>query len=402
MTGTVLTPPSRQLGQVDYRWRLWNFRGWFEVGNLPLRNVSYGWKLNDVGICQGSLGLQEGLPPLIPGEHILIVERNGEPVWAGPIWSAPFDTASAYVQFNASEWGSYLKRRRIRIDRSNQTEAGGSDNSFRQVDQFDIVRYLIFDSESQYWGQGDLNLRWLPTDAPDWGWSGRTLSGVLRDRQYKAIDRKELWEAIQQLSEVIDGFDFRFRVAYVREDLVPIIWLEMFYPRQGLSQDRHNLVFEYREGWPGSNVNAYRWNDKADEMANFVEAANEEAVEAAFDSSAWAFYPALDAMVQKGGEGGVTNTDTLKAHAEALLADVRRPRNEVALELVPGVDWVGPDLIGSEVRVRLTSWRHPPGPNGQPGFDGFMRVQEVNVTAPSDERPEGVTVNVAAFPGGRP
>lgn len=346
-----------------------------------MRNVTYGWQLNGIGSVQGSLPLMAGAPPIRPGEHALIVERDGLPVWMGPFWPVDFDTGMAYLTFHGSEWASYLRRRRIRVDRS-----------FSGWDQFDIARWLIQDSQEAHWGYGDLHIDVNAGQAQ----AARSLSGVTRDRNYIATDRKELWEALVQLGDVIDGFDQRLRPVYAAGE--PRVWWEGFYPRQGPTQERLGLVLEYREGWPGSNVTAYRWRWTADEMANVTDATGDEAVASAFDASAWVSYPVLEAVDQRGGEHGVTQVETLQEHADALLRQRSRPMIEGTLTLKPGFEGLGPDLIGAQVRVRLTSWRHPPGASGEPGFDQVMRIEEISVQAPSDERPEQATVTLGSVP----
>lgn len=366
---------------ADYRWRLWHVRGWYEVGYLPLRTVSFGWKLNDIGPIQASLPLRVGSSPILPGEHAVIVERDRLPIWFGPIWPTDFDTSSGYLSLNGSEWASYLRRRRIRLDRS-----------MTGADQFDIARTLISDSQGAFDGHGDLRIDVYAGR----GSTGRTLSGVIRDRSYKAVERKELWEALTQLAAVSGGFDQRLRPVYLT-DGTPAVWWEAFYPQQGPSQDRTGIVLEFKEGWPGSNVIDYRWRITADAMANVAEAANDVTVATATDPGAWTRYPLLEALDQRGGEHGVSDVATLQAHADALLEANRRPMVSGTLTLKEG-PWVTPELIGAQVRVRLTSWRHPAGPHGEPGFDGVLRIVSMSVQAPSDQRGEQVSVELGPIP----
>lgn len=359
-----------------YRWRLWDVVDWSEVGYLPLEHVSFEWRLNDIGALQASLPIGYGDTPIRPGEHAVIVERDAVPVWMGPIWPYDYDTANAFTQLRASEWTSYLRRRRVRVDRD-----------LRATDQFDIARQLITDSQQAFPASS------LRIDVyAGRGQAGRTLSGVPRDRVYKALERKEVWEALTQLGGVLDGFDQRLRPVY-GADGAPALWWEGFYPHQG--DDVSGIVLEYREGWSGSNVSAYRWPWSADDMANVTEATSDQAVATATDPGSWTTYPVLEAVAQKGGEHGTTDVATLQEAANGLLQERRLPKVAASLTLVPGFPALGPDLIGAQARVRLTSWRHPPGPNGEPGYDDTLRIEGISVNAPADDRPEEATVTLA-------
>jgi hypothetical protein len=399
-----MTAVVRSLGDAEavggYRWRLWNVVGWHEEGFLPLRTVSYGWKRNNIGSLQGSLPIQQGQTPVRPGQHAVIVEKYGNPMWMGPVWSSPFDTGTAYVNLNGSEWPSMLRRRRVRTDL----------NPLTQWDQFDIARMLIAQS-MQWWGEmgggWDDVYNWgLHIDLSDGvGYGARALSGVLRDRTYLAIDRKEVYEAIQQLSEVINGFDYQFIPAYAEQGQylwlprgAPVNRLRMFYPREGYREFIEPL--EYKAGWPGSNLQSYSWNENASEMANATMAANDETVADAYDSSAWDWYLPLEALAQRGGDGGVTREETLQQHADGLLAEKRRPVITCTCETVPNYPGLGPHMIGANVRFRATSWRHPPGPHGEPGIDQMMRIEDVTVNAPSDERAETGNISMSSIYGG--
>jgi hypothetical protein len=360
---------------TEYTYRLWHVRRWQQDGFLELRNVTYGWKLNDIGSFEASMPLQRGPSQILPGQHAIIVERDGEPVWMGPVWSVEYDTQQAYLRVTGSEWSSYLRRRRIRFDLS-----------FAQADQFDIARQIIQYSQSDFSWWGDLHIDVYAGQ----GESGRTLSGVLRDRTYSAVERQEVWQNLMDLGDLVNGFDQRLRPMYVGGDPVAI-WWEGFYPREGPSELREDLIFEYRAGWPGSNVTDYKWSWDASDMVNVADATSSEQAATATDSSSWDSYPLLEGLAQF---SGVEDTLTLQDHANAAIAKNRLPLATGTLTLRPGWPELAPDLIGSRGRLRLTSWMHPPGDHGEPGFDDTMRVEEVTVNAPSDERAEETTITL--------
>lgn len=383
--------PTPSDDRSAYRFRLIRWANWREEGFLPLRNVTVSWQRGGIGRVDASLPLQAGTVPIRPAEQLLIVEENELPIWAGMIWAVDWGTGSAYATLRGSEWSSLLKRRRIRRDMR-----------FEQMDQLDIVRSLVLEAQAGG-GSGPADLHIDP-------WQGMGVeaprSGILRDRGYLALERGEVYTRIEQLSQVIDGFDWYLRPQYragslERTDLV--FWLEFDYPP---GQERSDLVLEYREGWPGSSVVEYRWPWDGSSVVNRAEAANDEQVATAEDPAAWTRYPLLEDLVQQGGEHGATRFETLMGHAEAFLLQNRLPRVTGSLILRSDIS-VSPRILGKRLRFRATSWRHPAGEAGRPGYDEELVVNSMSLSLPSDERAAQITLEVeseqwAMGEGGRP
>jgi len=357
-----------------YRFRLYRYANWAEDGFLPLRNATVSWKRGDIGRIDASLPLQEGAPNVRPGEHLLVVEQEELPIWAGMIWAVDWNTGQAYATLRGSEWASLLKRRRIR-----------EDLNYSQVDQFDIARGILMHAQNGREFPGDLHID---------PWQGvgvlAPMSGFLRDRTYLAQDRGVVWDRLSQLAQVIDGFDFFIRPHYTTDLQGEHLefWLEFDFPAGTTQSD---LVLEYRRGWSGSSVVDYSWPWDASSTVNRAEAANEETVVTAEDPNAWLRFPLLEDMVTEGGEHGVTRVETLQEHAQAYLLQDRLPRVSASLTLRTDLK-VGSEILGRRVRFRATSWRHPPDADGGPGFDGELVVNEVQLNLPSDERPATTTL----------
>lgn len=355
-----------------YRFRLLRYASWREEGYLPLRNATITWKRGDVGRIDASLPLAPGAPPVRPAEQLIVIEQGETPIWGGMIWAVDWSVGQSYAVIRGSEWGGLLKRRRVRRDLR-----------YDQLDQFDIARALIMEAQDGRQFPADLHIdpwQGVGVEAPK--------SGVLRDRTYLALERKEIWQAVSQLSQVIGGFDFFIRPHY-RGDALEF-WLEFSYPPGEQSSE---LVFEYRQGWPGSSVVEYSWPWDGSSVVNRAEAANDEEVQTAEDPSAWDRYPLLEDLTQAGGEHGATRSETLREHAQAYLLQDRLPRVGGTLTLRSDFQ-VTPALLGQRVRFRATSWRHPAGPNGRPGFDQELVVNGLQLALPSDERPAEMRVEV--------
>ncbi|WP_189056045.1 hypothetical protein [Longimycelium tulufanense] len=124
---------------------------------------------------------------LYPGNTALYVERGGSFVWSGLVWTVEPDYAGGTATLNAEGWLSYYKTRFLE-----------DDQVFRQVDQAEIARSLLFYC-TRHGPGSDIGVE-----------LGTETTGRLRDRTYLGSERKQIGEAIEQLSAVIDGFDFSF------------------------------------------------------------------------------------------------------------------------------------------------------------------------------------------------
>jgi hypothetical protein len=92
---------------------------------------------------------------------------------------------------------------RSRVGMSNATGTNNYEVTFTQKEQFDIVSDILTHA-SVYAGGASIDYDDIIYHGP--GASGQ--SNILRDRTYWTYEYKEIGEAIEQLSEVINGFDF--------------------------------------------------------------------------------------------------------------------------------------------------------------------------------------------------
>ena len=186
------------------------------LAELPLSGVRFGRVLKGHGQLSGDLsldGLSAGrrrdlLDAIDPGRRALYVAANGKLLWGGIVWKEGSDRP---VQVEAQEWGSYFHRRILRDDATHT-----------QVDQFTIANGLIDDAQLVTGGDVRVAL-------------GGDTSGVLRDRTYLAGDLHVIGERLDELSNVIDGFDYAWPAEY-DDNGNPRGRLLLGYPRLGSSQ----------------------------------------------------------------------------------------------------------------------------------------------------------------------
>jgi len=187
-----------------------------EVDRIHYNGFSLGTELNKDGSVQFgcrpevlSDAIKDRLRNLVALPCEIWVYEDENKIFAGPITSLTYQqgTLSVYVH------GLLYYLNYMFID---------SNLDFQNTDQFAIARTLINQWQSLSWGHFGIDV------------SATNLSGVLRDRtQYLAENNPNVRTKIDQLSQVINGFDFAINPS-TRE-------LELFYPQKG--EDKSNEVF---------------------------------------------------------------------------------------------------------------------------------------------------------------
>lgn len=200
-------------------------------------------------------------------------------------------------------------------------------------------------------------------------------TGITRDRTYEAGD--SIGERIQELSEVLDGFDW---------DITPVsasaLHLDVWYPQRG--EDR-GVVLEYgglvakarREVNVSEYGNALRYTGQTDPPLTAQELEASDIGTA--PQGRW------DLVF---GDDGLTTQDALDDRAAWQLAQSQTVRPSYSLTLRAGA-WAGPDHIwlGDTVRIVIRS--------GRLDVDTMARVYELGISL-GDDGAETVEVTVGA------
>ncbi len=156
------------------------------VCKLPFYNLQF-----EIGF-NGPTGIRWNTPlyddrvsmtTIAPGFHEVWVFRDGQCVAAGPIWDVSVSTDSKALNCSAMSLEDYLDVRLIQ------------DVSYVAVDQVNIAWNLINDSQNRTGGALGIT-------------SGFLLGGISRSMDYKTYDGKYILEAIQDMSELKNGFDW--------------------------------------------------------------------------------------------------------------------------------------------------------------------------------------------------
>jgi hypothetical protein len=352
---------------ADYRYLFYDFSTRRLIDALPMTGVSYGWEVSGVGTLSGSIPLfADDLPAqrvrdaIHPYRSKIFVERDSQLVWGGWIHEEPsYDSATGMVQIKAEESLGYFAQRFMPTV------------TYTGQDQLAIARSIIDSLQVQ--PGGDM---WIVTDPT-------VISTVLRDRSYSEFDLTPGLQALTQLSEVINGFEFCTQTSYDGNRL-PHELLILGYPQVGRRLDASGVVLEYDRFTGAGNVESFTWSDSGTPMATQVwaNAETDEGVQLTATTARQDLLAVGYPLMETGETfDGVTNIATLQAHAGALLEFRGAPRiaAQVTVKAQRGLQ-LADFLIGDDFLVRLSDWRFPPGQGGAPGLITYLRMVGCTVT----------------------
>ncbi len=202
--------PGPQPAEFIYKIVVANLDG-EPMEEIPVKNLQYSYTLNGAGTINFVMDIRHPKCTralLDPGKRELYIYRNTGVKWGGYLWTAAAGQEGDVVRFGGEGFYSRLRRRKIR-----------ELLAYSQVDQSDIAWDLIDYTQSR----SDLGIVRSEDDEQH---------GVLRDRTYYGWEAKPINEAINQLSNVENGFDF---------DINQFKEWSTYYPQRG---QRTGFVFE--------------------------------------------------------------------------------------------------------------------------------------------------------------
>lgn len=340
------------------------------VAYVPLRDVRWSRVLNGAGAFTATLTLplddQETAAAYRDATEALTrciyVERDGEVVDGYWLVSRKYDHDSQTVQLEGVQLWALFRRRLIMWEAK-----------FSQVDQLEIARTLVTRTQQQTGGNLAVQV-------------GAESSGRLRDREWLPWDGKNLGEAIEQLAEVIDGFDFRVDVeragdTYERR-------FRLFYPRAGRDALSTGHVWRL-----GANLVSLDWTETGERTANSVVGLGDgegitKVRAVVTDTSALVEgFPLLEDTIL---HSTVSQVETLEGHARAHLVDygrpLARPRARVLADVAPRLSAYVP---GDYARLVVPPGAEPFWPDG---LDRYARILEIAGEVPGDGGAETVTL----------
>lgn len=205
------------------------------IEEFPAEIIRYTYRLNRPGSIDVTLPL--GHPKTVrtnldAGVHELVVRRNNQVVWAGPVLTVDEEDGRRSRKLTVRGEGlmAYLRR-------------------------WHVTATLIYGATDQTTGiaWGLINHHQSKAGGNFGIVNGAVASGRNRDRTYWWWEAANIAEALIQLSEVDDGFDFDFR---------PDRTFVTYYPRRG--SIRSDVVFDER------NIRSFSRSVDATEQASQV------------------------------------------------------------------------------------------------------------------------------------
>lgn len=351
------------------------------LAELPLVNVSYEHALNTAGSFSASLKLGDkriaqldSEATTTPTRTAIYVDRNGEIVWGGIIWSRNYSSENSTLQLGGLSFESFGAKHHIRPSAD-----------YAQVDQLSIARDLWFRMSNLPGANIGVVL-------------GTELSGRLRDRTYLGYELKPVLEAIEQLSQVNDGFDWRIHAYYDGAGL-PAKRMEFGYPRFGKPAVETGFVFEY----PG-NVISYTWPEDGRASATHVYTVGSgqeyDMIITTATNSAWIAGGGArleDVTTYK----DVTRLSTLQAHAIRDLAE-RAPVPSVPELTVTahGDPEFGTYGVGDGFKLEISDYRFPAkidettGDQISPGHTSEWRMTSIATSPGAGGQPEKIQLKL--------
>lgn len=316
------------------------------TATLPLRSLSKGRRFTSEQLVQERV--RELIAGTVPNRTALWVDFGGSLVWGGIITARNYTEAQGSWQLQAKEFMWFFE------DKFFHRDTGDINLRLEllDTDQFEIVRQLMAHVQNK----SGANINITVTTGN---------SGVLRDRTYRVTKYKHILEALDELSNVVNGFDYYLEVFYDTTNK-PAKRLVLSYPRRGVKSTT-SIMFEF----PGNVANFVYPEDGLDFATRAHANGTGEGREmlrsfqtnTARIAQGWPLYETHTAY------STIKRQSTLDDHAKADLDANDQPLTLPKLTVPVDSDYpLGSFTVGDHARVRLNSVRFPDG------FDERQRI----------------------------
>ena len=220
---------------------------------LPLFGVTYGRRINKAGNAtfscslgnKGTVGIpgdvgfsdQDILDATQPGRSCLWIERNGQIVWGGIIWSRTYQSQASVLSYTAQTFESYLYKQVIEVKRS-----------FVVQDQRQILSDLVNHMQSKPYANIGIIVPGIYDSSP----------AIPRTVDFFSYVGWTYGRAVEYLINYALGFDYTIDVAYdTNYNLTKTLNVANVL---GLSTNISQITFDY----PG-NIKNYFYPESATE-----------------------------------------------------------------------------------------------------------------------------------------
>lgn len=229
---------------IRWRYHFTDFRLGRVLATLPMTGVSLSDVLSGAADGSGTVPLssaavraRDPFSATVPRRSVCWAERQAflpggvlaesAVMWGGVVMKRERTASGRAMKLSMVTWPSYFQKRLVQ------------GHSFTQIDKFVIARTLVNDAVQQ--PSVDTPTPGFYQNSPhttplEYYGAAIPLSGVLADRTYLATDMKPVLEALTELSNSGDGFDWRITPYMATPgDLTTLqVRLDLGHPRLGL------------------------------------------------------------------------------------------------------------------------------------------------------------------------
>ncbi|WP_433382824.1 hypothetical protein [Streptosporangium sp. CA-115845] len=304
---------------------------------------------------------------VVPGRTVIHVMRDID-IWGSYlIWYAEpvmDDQGNITLQLQGSSLESYPYRRKIR-----------SDLTYSGVDQVDIARALLTHMATR--PEGDMGLALMGG-----------LSGTPHDRSYKASESATYGERLEQLANVLGGFEYMIRTyidPHTGQRVREWVWATRL-GSPGVTRDITQPGKIKSWSYPTDATQAATaWQTRGDTIQDDLGTQSEPLMSAVYEDAAKlaAGWPLLDRTEDY---SSVRLQSTLNAHAEQLRdtrsGSVSIPRIVVHFD----ADFsINPNYLGDTANFTLVNDWFPLGDDGAPTFSKAWRIVGMDIKPPTSD-----------------
>jgi hypothetical protein len=345
------------------------------VADIELQGVTFQRRIIIPGTLRATYPVTnrteaERIRTLVPGRTVIHVFREADILGTFPVWQVDRDqdeNGDIVASISAASLESYPYRRKIRADLP-----------YLDDDQLAIARALLTHMQAR--PEGDIGLA-----------LGGGTSGVIRTRNYRASENSTYGERLEQLANVIDGFEYLIRTRLdglgnrVREWIPGYPQLGGPAPQFDISQPGKITSFKIPDDATQAGTS---WQTRGDTIDTDLSVDSEPLMSDVYEDAARlaAGWPLLDQTVDF---SSVRLKSTLNSHAQ-VLRDSRSGSVSVPQLAVHFDDdfFIHPNLVGSYANLTLVNDLYPLNDDGEPTFAHMWRLIGMDYTPPTDDAGE--------------
>lgn len=342
---------------AQYTIYVYNLASTIKITTIPATSFSYSSKLCDFGEAEINLKVNpttsrsgDLMKDLKVGARTIYIFRGSTLVWGGLLYEWSYGSKERTLKITARTFEWYLFRRIQRITKEWKTS----------TEQLDIARTIV-----------DPALNNINASM------GTQTSGVKRSLSIYAYDFKTIGDRLDELSNMIKGFDWGFTLSVSSNGTINREF-NYWYTHRGVTKTNTKLAFSYPNGSIIDYTLTRSLSDASTRVYTLGAGEGSEmiiATQTKNDLSDWALleesYSYKDVKVQS----------TLQSHANARLAQKMAPIE--LLDVIvrtnrPDTPTIGSFSVGDWAVFKIKDWAFPTQ------YSSYMRIIEYKVNVSED------------------